>query len=169
MISNDFDSSSGRFMIVLRPNQSWTWRANLYLIASLLVVSLGIGIFFVLQNNWLILPFTLAEVALVAACLYYCVRRTHQQEVITLTQDAVILERGIRQPDERQRFHRYFTRFFVKPPRYRGHRQTISLRCRDEETEIGSFLSEQEKQQLIRTLREVIAALDHPAKDNSSG
>ncbi|MGI9324452.1 MAG: DUF2244 domain-containing protein [Pseudomonadales bacterium] len=169
MISNDFDASNGRFMIVLRPNQSWTWRANVYLIASLLIVSLSIGIFFILQDFWLILPFTLTEVTLVAACLYYCVRRTHRQEVITLTQEAVILERGIRQPDEQQRFHRYFTRFFVKPPRYRGHRQTISLRCRDEETEIGSFLSEEEKQQLIQTLREVIATLDQRGSDEPHG
>lgn len=163
MISNQFDHSRDQFMIVLRPNQSWTWRANLYLIASLLAISLTVGIFFLVHEYWLILPFTLAEVALVAACLYYCVRRTHQQEVLTLTRDTVILERGIKQPDQRQMFRRYFTRFFVHPPRFRGHRQVIALRCQGEEQEIGSFLTEPEKQELVKTLRSVIAQLDQPS------
>ena len=112
MISSSFDPSAGQFMIVLRPNRSWTWRANLYLIASLFVVSLSTGLFFVLQDFWLILPFTLAEVGLVAVCLYYCVRRTHEQEVLTLSSDTVVLERGRSRAEEQHRFHRYFTRFF---------------------------------------------------------
>lgn len=163
MISNQTDSNGDQFMIVLRPNQSWSWQANVYLIASLLAISLTVGIVFLLQEYWLILPFTLAEVMLVAVCLHYCVRRTHQQEVITLTRDTVTLERGIKQPEQQQQFHRYFTRFFVHPPRFRGHGQVIALRCQGEEQEIGSFLSEQEKNELVRMLRDVIARLDRPA------
>ena len=162
MIHNHQDSDGDQFMIVLRPNQSWTWRANLYLIASLLVISLTVGIVFFLQEYWLILPFTLLEMALVTACLYYCVRRTHLQEVLTLTRDTVTLQRGVNKPQQQQQFHRYFTRFFVHPPRFRGHAQVIALRCQGKEQEIGSFLPEHEKQELVRTLRQVIAQLDHP-------
>lgn len=160
MISQQYSRDDARFVIVLRPNQSWTWRANTWLIASLLVISLVVGGFFLLHSYWVILPFTLAEVALVAACLYYCVRRTHQQEVITLTPDQVTLERGIRKADEQHRFERYFTRFFVHPPRFRGHRKVLALRHRGEETEVGSFLTDEERQELIATLRAAIAELD---------
>ncbi|MFK7912547.1 MAG: DUF2244 domain-containing protein [Pseudomonadales bacterium] len=164
MITNQPHPDGNQFMVVLRPNQSWSWRSNVYLIASLLAISLTVGIVFLLQEYWLILPFTLAEVALVAACLYYCVRRTHQQEVLTLTRDTVTLERGIRQPELQQQFHRYFTRFFVHPPRFRGHSQVIALRCKGEELEIGSFLSNSEKDELVAVLREIIVQLDRPQR-----
>lgn len=161
MISQHYENEDASYVIVLRPNQSWTWRANTWLIASLLLISLVVGGFFLLHSYWVILPFTLVEVALVAACLYYCVRRTHQQEVLTLTSEQVVLERGIRKPDDRRSFERYFTRFFVHPPRFRGHRRVVALRHRGEETEVGSFLTDEERQELVATLRSVIAELDH--------
>ncbi|MEM1433326.1 MAG: DUF2244 domain-containing protein [Pseudomonadota bacterium] len=161
MVSSNIDTEAGTVLIVLRPNQSWSWRANLWLIFSLFGIALTSGIFFLLQRYWLILPFTLAEVAIVAGCLYYCVRQTHRQEVLRLCPDTVVLERGINQVAESRRFERYFTRFTVMPPKYRGHLQTVALRCRGEETEIGSFLSPADKIELIDILKESVRFLDN--------
>lgn len=160
MVTSEINSETGTVLIVLRPNQSWTWRANLWLVFSLLTVSVTIGTFFLLQRYWMILPFTLLEVSVVAACLYYCVRETHRQEVLRLCDDTVVLERGIRTPQESHRFERFFTRFSVSPPRYRGHLQTVALRCRNEETEIGSFLTADDKEELVRRLKEAVGFLE---------
>lgn len=160
MVRSNIDTEAGTVLIVLRPNQSFSWRANLWLIFSLFGIAVTSGFFFLLQRYWLILPFTLTEVAIVAGCLYYCVRQTHRQEVLRLCPETVVLERGINQVQESKRFERYFTRFAVSPPKHRGHLQTVALRCRGEETEIGSFLSPADKAELIDTLKDSVRFLD---------
>jgi len=160
VITSEFDEETRCGRIILRPNRSWTWRANTVFVATLMVISLAIGIGFTLRGMWVILPFTLLELAVLTGCLYYCVRRTHQQEVLTFSPDALILERGIHKPDLRLEFQRYFTRFFVKGPRHPWYRKHVALRCRDIELEIGNFLRSEEIDDLVRQLRAMIQRLD---------
>ncbi len=160
MISSVFDPRTASGRIVLRPNRSWTWRANTYFVGTLMVISLAIATAFTLQGMWVILPFTVLEMSVLFACLYYCVRRTHIQEVLTFSPESLILEKGVNRPQMRLEFQRYFTRFFVRGSRHPWYRKQIALRCRDRELEIGSFLSSEEKDDLVRQLREMIHRLD---------
>ena len=80
--------------IVLRPNQSWTWRYNLYLLYTLLAVSLLMGGFFVYVGAWVILPYSLLELSVLTACMYYCLKRAQRQEVIRVTEEHVTVEQG---------------------------------------------------------------------------
>jgi len=162
MINSDFDQATTSGRIILRPNRSWTWQANTYFVGTLLVISLAIGSAFTLQGMWVILPFTLLEMSLLLACLYYCVRRTHMQEVLTFSPESLVVERGVNRPKVRLEFQRYFTRFFVRGPKHPWYRKQIALRCRERELEIGSFLSSEEKDDLIQQLREMIQRLDGP-------
>jgi len=160
MITSEFDEQAHLGRIILRPNRSWTWRANTAFVATLMGVSLTIGIGFTLQGMWVILPFTLLELSILTGCLYYCVRRTHQQEVLTFSPDSLVVERGMRRPELRLEFQRYFTRFFVKGPRHPWYRKQVALRCRDTELEIGRFLGSEEIDDLVRQLRAMIWRLD---------
>ncbi len=160
MITSDFDQATVSGRIVLRPNRSWTWRANTYFVGTLLIISLAIATAFTARGMWVILPFTVLEMSVLLACLYYCVRRTHLQEVLIFSPESLVLERGVNRPQLRVEFQRYFTRFFVRGPRHPWYRQRIALRCRDQEMEIGSFLSGDEKEDLIRQLREMIHRLE---------
>ena len=127
-----------------------------------MVVSLVVAVTFTVQGLWLVLPFTVLEMTVLTACLHYCVRRTHTMEVLRLTRDHLIFERGIRRPTERFAFDRYFARFFVEPPRHPWYPKRIALKCRGEEVEVGRFLGAEEKDELIRSLRGVIARLEIP-------
>lgn len=160
MIAWEFDAAEGAGRIVLRPNRSWSWRANAWLVATLLAVSGTIGFGFAWRGMWPILPFTMLEVVVVLACLYYCVRRTHLQEVLTFSPDYLLFERGIGRPQVRHRFQRYFTRFFVRPSEHPWYRKRIALRCRDQELEIGSFLTSDEQDDLVAALRDIIHRLE---------
>jgi uncharacterized membrane protein len=160
VITTEFDQSSSIGRIVLRPNRSWTWRANTYLVGTLMVISGSVATVFALQGMWLILPFTVLELSVLLACLYYCVRRTHTQEVLTFSPDYLDVERGIRAPETRTRYQRYFTRFFVRPPLHPWYRKRVSVCCRGTEFEIGSFLNDDEKDDLIAELRTMIRQLD---------
>ncbi|MEE4360888.1 MAG: DUF2244 domain-containing protein [Pseudomonadales bacterium] len=160
MVSANFDPATRTGRIVLRPNRSWSWRANLLFVAGLACVSLTIGIGFLLNGYWLILPFGVLETGLLAACLYYCVRRTHRQEVLTFSEDELLIERGRRGPEQRHVFKRLFARIFVRAPRHRWYATQIAVRSHGREVEIGSFLTDDDKRTLIGHLRTMVDALE---------
>ncbi len=165
MIVSEFDPASCEGRILLRPNRSWTWRANIMLVGTLMAVSGTMATVFAYQGMWLILPFTALEMSVLLACLYYCVRRTHQQEVLTFSPEHLVYERGVGKPDRRERFPRFFTRFFVRPPPHPWYRKRIALKCRDRELEIGGFLTSDEKDDLVVELQDMIRRLDQTPPD----
>lgn len=160
MIASEFDPDRAEGRIVLRPNRSWTWRANTLLVGTLMAASGSIATVYAYHGLWLILPFTFIEMSFLLACLYYCVRRTHLQEVLTFSPEHLVFERGVGHPDEQRRFDRFYARFFVRPPRHAWYRKRIALRCRGEEFEIGGFLAADERDDLIDVLRDMIDRLD---------
>ena len=160
MVAANFNEQTLCGQIVLKPNRSWTWRANTYFVASLMVVSLTVATVFTANGMWVILPFTVLELSVLAACLYYCVRRTHTTEVLTLSQSTLVLERGVNKPTQRFDFDRYFSRFLVEAARHPWYKKRINLRCRNQQLEVGSFLSNEEKDDLISQLRKMILRLD---------
>ncbi len=160
MIASEFDRAGPGGRIVLRPNRSWSWRANTYLVATLMAVSGSMASVFAYRGMWVILPFTALEMSVLLACLYYCVRRTHLQEVLTFSPDYLIFERGITRPQIRRRFQRYFTRFCVRAAEHPWYRTRVSVRCRETDLEIGSFLTSEEKEDLVAALRDMIWRLD---------
>jgi len=162
VIAAHFDDLTAEGQIVLQPNRSWTWRANVYFVATLLVVSSGIGSFFLWNGMWVIVPFTVLELCVLTAALYYCVRRTHTTEVLTLSRSRLVLERGVNRPTQRFDFDRYFSRFLVRSPSHPWYRKRIALRCRGQELEVGSFLTDEEKDDLVSQLRRMISRLDEP-------
>lgn len=162
MIACEFDAPAGGGRIVLQPNRSWTWRANACLGGTLAAISGTVGVIMAFQGAWPVLTFAAIQAAAVLAGLYYCARHTYVQEVLTFSRDYLLFERGIGRPSMRRQFQRYFTRFLVEPPAHPGHRRRIALRCREQELEIGSFLTSGEQEELIRALRDMIQRLELP-------
>jgi uncharacterized membrane protein len=160
MIAAAFNEQTASGQIVIRPNRSWTWRANSWFVGTLMILSGVIATTFTLQGLYLVLPFTVLEMTVLTACLYYCVRRTHTMEVLHLTRSEVVYERGIRRPTERLAMNRFYSRFFVEPPRHRWYGRRIELKCREQVLEIGRFLTEDDKDHLIAELRNMIRRLD---------
>lgn len=161
VIASRFDDAAGDARIILQPNRSWSWRANVWFIATLMAVSLLVAAGFTSRGFWVILPFTILEMSVLTGCLYYCVRRTHITEVLYFNQHQLIFERGINRPVERFAFERYFTRFLVRPAPHPWRRKRIELKCRNRALEVGGFLGDEEKDQLIRELRRIIRKLDN--------
>lgn len=160
MVTAGFDEARAVGRIVLRPNRSWTWRANTYLIATLSVLSAFIAGGFALRGLWVVLPFSTLEMSALLACLYYCVRRTHRQEVLTFSAHELIVEQGHRRPEHTVRFERFWTRVLVEPARHPWYGDKVALRARGADLEIGSFLSAPDKKDLVREIRVMIRQLD---------
>lgn len=161
MVSAEFDDERQTGQIILQPNHSWTWRANLYFLATLFVISIAIAIVFFVQGFWLILPFAGIEMLALTGAIYYCVRKTHRQEVLRFSQEAVVLESGVNKIEQQHHFQRYFTRIHVEPPAGARRSQRIAIAERDHRVLVGEFLNDDEKKTLIRELRQIIRLLEN--------
>ena len=156
MVDANIDNASLTGRIVLTPNFSWTWRANLTLLYSLMAISVTIGIGFLFAGAWLILPFSILEIAFLWLCIHYCVYRCYRQEIIIISTHEVVIEKGIFHRQEVRNFNRSWSQFLVKGPRRRGDTSTICIRSHGQELEIGSFLNQEDKTRLINRLHQVV-------------
>ncbi len=156
MVLTDIDDNTRTGTIVLRPNNSWSWRANLWFLCILLVVSFSIATGFLIAGAWVILPFTVIEMSVLGLCIHYCVKQCSRQEVITVSDHEVKIERGIRGPSEHEVFQRMWAKFFVKKPRHPWDPLKLSIASHGIESEIGAFLNQSDKSDLVKQLQRVI-------------
>ena len=156
MVLTDIDDNSRTGTIILRPNSSWSWRANVIFLSFFMGVSLTIAVGFMIAGAWVIMPYSILEVTVVGLCIHYCVRQCSRQEVITISDFEVKIESGIREPSKAQTFQRMWAKFFVTRPRRPWESATLSIRSHGHETEIGSFLSSTDKDDLVSQLKRVV-------------
>ena len=160
MVEAYIDENDGNGRIVLRPNASWPWRANVYLLGVLTVISLSIGIGFLTMGAWVILPFSIAELIIVSGCFYYCVRRCRMQQIINFSSDQVVIENGISSPTKIIEFSRAWAKFLVLAPGHPWRHRRVVSRSHGSEEELGRFLSDVDRERLVGYLRKTVACRD---------
>jgi uncharacterized membrane protein len=77
MVIVNIDDISQTGQIILRPNYSWSWRFNLYILYTLISISLTLGIAFLVMGAWMVLPYSILELLLLLACMHYCLNVTN--------------------------------------------------------------------------------------------
>lgn len=70
MVKIESNKETNTHRILLRPNQSTSWRVSLIFIGFIAITCLSIGIAFAFLGATLILPFAGLEVILVTVCVY---------------------------------------------------------------------------------------------------
>ncbi len=148
--------------ITLRPNNSLSWKAAKYFIATLMTVSFTIATGFLLYGMWMILLFTTLEMGVLSACFYYCARQGQRQEVVTLSREHITYEAGYERPQTRLHWQRFFTKILIHTPSHPWQPMRILLNHRGDEQEIGGFLSTQDKLELARALRQLVDTANRP-------
>jgi len=156
MVYSEFNPETGNGYIVLKPNNSATWRFNVMVVASLGLIGFLISTFFLLQGLWLIAPFSGLEVLALLGCLYLCARSNIQTEVIKFSPDKVIVEQGRTFAEKSWEYHRSWAKIFVRKPRHWGHPDQVVIRSHGKELELGSFLNKDDKAALVNKLRNII-------------
>ena len=156
MVYSEFNQDTGNGYIVLKPNNSATWRFNVLVVASLALIALLISTFFMLQGAWIIAPFSGLEILALLVCLYLCARSNIQTEVIKFSPDKVTIEQGRTFAEKSWEYHRSWAKIFVRKPRHRGHPERVLIRSHGRELELGSFLNKADKQKLVKKLRKII-------------
>lgn len=142
--------------ILIRPNQSISWKSGLVFILVIAFTCLSIGLGFAYVGATLILPFAGLEVIFVGICTYLVLNKTSQQEVITLSKDKLIIEKGAYRLKKVWEYFRLWSYITVERPQHPWYPAHIVVTSKGERVPLGDFLTEQEKEELVSSLESII-------------
>ena len=142
--------------ILIKPNQSISWKSGLVFVLVIAFTCLSIGLGFAYVGATLILPFAGLEVIFVGICTYLVLNKTSQQEVITLSKDKLIIEKGAYRLKKVWEYFRLWSYITVERPQHPWYPAHIVVTSKGERVPLGDFLTEQEKEELVSSLESII-------------
>ena len=92
MISRNAASEGAPQTFVIQPNSSMSWRTLAYAYCGIATTVISIGLFCFCMGLPLVMPFAGVEVVLVGAGLYWSAWRGGVREVITISEQRVVVE-----------------------------------------------------------------------------
>ena len=139
--------------IDLAPNKSSSINENLVFFGflSLICLTFGIGFFFI--GATMILPFAGIEVLALILILRINRKWLNQKQVLYLDKLYVKIEKD----DKKMIFDRFLSKFLVEQ---NNSKKVLYLKSNNEKIEIGSFLNEEEKEELIDLLKKKVSDLN---------
>jgi uncharacterized membrane protein len=146
------------FRAVLTPHRSLSATGFISLMIVLIGLNLTGGVTFFLLGAWPVVGFMGLDVALVWLAFRLNYASARRQERIEITAHELILEREIHgRPAERHNFTRGWVQVELEEDRERELIGRLFLRSRGMKTEIGRFLSPEERKSFAATLRAALA------------
>ncbi len=142
--------------MIVQANQSMSWKANMWLAASLGVVCFGIAFAMAAFGFWMIIPFAGAEVIFIVFCLHWTIHRLSRKEVITVEPDAVRLEWGYKEPDICVDLPREWSRLKYHCPDSPFEVGQLTLGAHGKHYVLGKCLGREEKKTLFTELDSVL-------------
>ncbi|WP_226661275.1 DUF2244 domain-containing protein [Microbulbifer aggregans] len=155
MVKEVGDARGRRACILLAPNQSLSFSGNLWVFISLVAVSLGISIAFALIGAWMVIPFALLEVVLLAVLFGYVYLEGTRREVIRISDDRVMLDssRGnLGKPLYHAEFSRDSLSVLVRMGEIPSEPASLTFTGPEGCLEVGDFLTDEEKAALVDKL-----------------
>jgi len=136
----------------LAPNRSLGRAGFIAVMAGVIVISVGLGVFFLLQGAWPVLGFFGLDIALLYLAFRLSYRSGRLRETIRVTADEVVVRRIA--PNGRTtewRFNPYWLRVALDDPV--EHHSQITLTSHGRSLVIGPFLAPEERASLVQALR----------------
>ena len=139
--------------IDLAPNKSSSINENLVFFGflSLVCLTFGIGFFFI--GATMILPFAGLEVLALILIIRINRKWLNQKQALHLDKLYVKIEKD----DKKMIFDRFLSKFLVEQ---NNSKKVLYLKSNNEKIEIGSFLNEEEKEELINLLKKKVSDLN---------
>lgn len=151
--------------IVARPNQSASWRANLYTLLALCIPSLGAAIAFAAMGAWPILPFAGLEMLALGSALYYVNWKLQYRHVITFSDDSVRIDKGHYYPRQSWQLPRQGVGLSITPEQHPWESPELAVHDASQHIGIGEFLNRDDARELIALLRREMRVHNHSPRD----
>lgn len=160
MVESNIDIQQACGHIVVSPNLSAQWRTTKFFVGAVCGFALIIALIFALAGLWLILPFAGIEVIVIIVLMRHVARKCHSQQVIYLDSERIRVEKGYDSPLWSWDSELFWTRLIINKAAHPWHPDTLILRGKQQQVEIGEFLNEQDKKQLVSVLRGLITVVE---------
>ena len=154
MVTVSINSNGYNGHILLEPNLSLSWKTNTRIFFVICIITFFIGIYFYRLGGWLVLPFSGLELLLISTATYLFFRRNNHCEVITFTDNKVVIERGKDAPEKAWEYPRHWSKFHIEEHGLYDIPK-VSIRSHGKEMEMGSFLGYKDKRLLIKILKDL--------------
>lgn len=141
-------------VITLTPNRSATWLETKTIIIIMVVIVMSIAIGWAFSGAWVILPFAGLEVGLFAYFMYRVCRNGFAQQIITISDEWVIIESGIQRREVARSYHRDRLSFEISETERDWHLPDIILCLEHYRFSIGEFLNKEDRVLLKETLQQ---------------
>ncbi len=147
-------SASNEMQIILRANQSASWRVNLLVWGILSAAGLGISTGFALIGAPLVFPFVGLEIIILVVGFYLAARDSTRQQIIRIGEKDLVIEKGHRHLEQVLNLPRQWVRVAVTPDSRPLGTDQLFLCAMDQRMPVGEFLCQHEVEQLLSSLRQ---------------
>lgn len=130
--------------IILRPNRSATWQEVKWVMAVISIFVLAVAIAWSFVGAWFVLPFAGLEVGLFAYFMYRVCLNCHEKQVITIVDNTITVESGIKTPSFHWEFSRPDTHLAVTQPETEFDKHHLVLSDEVMSIQLGKFLNRQD-------------------------
>lgn len=157
MVATTGDPGGHDACAVLTPYASFSLRASVFLFIGVSIPIIVVAVISGMLGNWYAMPASLTMVAVLGIALRSGYRRTQIREVVSLSDDAVAVERGHRRPEERYEFARGATEVVLLEPSGKAIGEShLLIRAGNRQVEVGAFLDSDERHRLAAWLARVL-------------
>lgn len=157
MVAAQHEADTPNCRFVIRPNRSLSWKGTQLFFVGMCAVSFGIATGFALIGAWLVLPFAGLEMLVLGACLYQSACRSARCEVVSIDSDVIEVQQGRHGPQRICRFQRAWARVNFRRPVQGWQPSRLTISSHGREVEIGTYLTEEERNLLALELRRGLA------------
>ena len=166
MVSTDLCPEAHTRRVVIRPNQSLSWRQSMVFLGAIAVPLLLVSVVLAWRGFWLVLPFAGVELAALFVCIYVVSHACRRCQVVSVDGSTVVVEKGKERgrqagtggPDVRMAFARDWARVELVPASRRWHPRRLWIGASGKRVEIGEFLVDEEKVELAAQLKRMLSA-----------
>ena len=156
MVTADRLEANNTFRLTLKPNRSISWKGNLIFLLLISTPILIIAFGFLYVGAPIILPFAGLEILIVLFASYYVYQKTNKQEIITISQEKLIIEKGKFRPETSIEFIREWAYVFVERAKHPWYPVHIVISSKGQRVPVGEFLTDDDKKILIEKMDEII-------------
>jgi len=156
MVTADRLEAKNTFRLTIKPTRSISWRGNLIFLLLISTPILIIAFGFLYVGAPIILPFAGLEILIVLLASYYVYQKTNKQEIITISPEKLIIEKGKFRPETSIEFIREWAYVFVERAKHPWYPVHIVISSKGQRVPVGEFLTDDDKKIFIEKMDEII-------------
>lgn len=168
MVKTECGQEAGGVRIVIRPNQSLSWRESMiFYVAAALVTSM-VALAFAAMGYWLILPFAGLELLALGGAVYGVSQQGQRRQVITITAERIRIEKGRLRggsvsgggPASSCEYARAWARVMLVKPDKGWYPSQLLIGASGNTIPVGEFLTDEEREELKIRLQDALIKVD---------